>query len=116
MQNEEKVHWTVLIRSAPGSEGAPVLHALRTAIAALADEIAVSVFFVEEAVSLLHQEASATHPVHHDLLAEISELQGEIHAIVAPGNRAGPFLPGVKIGNMATLVRSMKASDQVISF
>ncbi|WP_312261478.1 DsrE family protein [Candidatus Igneacidithiobacillus taiwanensis] len=116
MQNEEKIHWTVMIRSAPGSEGAPVLHALRTAIAALADEIAVSVFFVEEAVAVLRQEASVTHPVHQDLLAEIRELQGEILAIVQPGSNPGPFLPGVKIGNMATLVRSMKASDQVISF
>ena len=116
MQRDDTMHWTVLIRAAAGSEGAPVLHALRTAIAALADDIEVEVFFLEEAVAVLRKEARVTHPAHHDLLEEIKELGGGLHAIALPNKSSSPFLPGVKIGNMATLIRSMKASDQVISF
>lgn len=116
MQRDDTMHWTVLIRAAAGSEGAPVLHALRTAIAALADDIEVKVFFLEEAVAVLRKEACISHPAHHDLLEEIKELGGELHAVALPSDNTDPFLPGVKIGNMATLVRSMKTSDQVISF
>ncbi|UTV81735.1 DsrE family protein [Acidithiobacillus sp. YTS05] len=113
---ENAMQWTVLIRSVAGSESNPVLHALRTAIAALADDIQVKVFFLEAAVEVLRSGAQTAHAVHHDLLAEIRELGGEIHVIVLPNDAGDPFLPGVKIGNMATLVRSMKSSDQVISF
>ncbi|WP_308388126.1 DsrE family protein [Acidithiobacillus sp. AMEEHan] len=113
---EQAMQWTVLIRSAEGSASNPVLHALRTAIAALADDIQVKVFFLEAALAVLRSEALASHAVYHDLLEEIRELGGEIHAIALPTDPDAPFLPGVKIGNMATLVRSMKSSDQVISF
>ncbi len=115
-QDDDTIQWTVLVRSAPGSEGTPVLHALRTAIAALADDIKVNVFFLEEAVAVLREEVRTVHPAHCDLLEEIKELGGQLHAVTLPEDSASPFLPGVKIGNMATLVRNMKASDQVISF
>lgn len=114
------MHWTILIKSHPDASGNPVLQGLRMAAAALADGIGVSIFLAEEAASLaLHSEnLGEKQRVHHDLIAEVQELNAEIHVIGlewlhAAENRT--LIPGIKVASMKTLVRQMKRSEQVVT-
>ncbi len=116
------MHWTLLIKSCPDAPGNPVLHALRFAACALADEVSISIFLLQEGLAATFVESPEGAPppsTHHDLLDEIRELGGEIYALglewLEP--RAEKKLAaGIHPANMATLIRTMKNSDQVISF
>jgi len=111
-------HWTVLVRSAIGGDGRPVLHALRTALGALAEDIQISLFFLEDGLPVLRSPSLPEFRGYHDLLEEIQELGGRLHAIDWNLDKENPYtlLPGIEVSTMAKLIRSIKESDQVISF
>ncbi|MCY0871943.1 MAG: DsrE family protein [Acidithiobacillus caldus] len=116
------MHWTFIIKSHPDADGNPVLQALRMAASALADEIGISIFLTQDALSLALADAddhTARHTIQRDLLAEIRELGGEIRAVGLewlPQTPPRPLLGGVVSAGMKELVRISKMSDQVITY
>ncbi|OFC30590.1 hypothetical protein BAE29_08715 [Acidithiobacillus caldus] len=116
------MHWTFTIKSHPDADGNPVLQALRMAASALADEIGISIFLTQDALSLALADAddhTARHTIQRDLLAEIRELGGEIRAVGLewlPQTPPRPLLEGVVSAGMKELVRISKMSDQVITY
>ncbi len=115
------MRWTLLIKSSPDAPGNPVLHALRFAACALADGVSISIFLLQEGLPAAYAEGleEAPHPTHCDLLDEIRELGGEMHALGLEWLDAGTekkLSAGICPANMATLIRTVKDSAQVISF
>jgi len=119
---EARMHWTLIIKSHPDADGNPVLQALRMAASALADEIGISIFLTQDALSLALPSAEQSSPrriIQRDLLAEIRELGGDIRAVGLewlPGTSARQLLEGVVSAGMKELVRVSKMSDQVITY
>ncbi|WP_414039718.1 DsrE family protein [Acidithiobacillus sp. M4-SHS-6] len=114
------MHWTILLKSDPEAKGNPILHGLRIAASALADDVKISIFLTQEAISLAFrdEQAGAKQKAQQDLLHELQELGARTYVVGLEWlHQAEKSLLNTHIeaASMKTLVRQMKISDQVIT-
>lgn len=114
------MHWTILLKSDPEAKGNPVLHGLRMAASALADDVEISIFLSQEAISLAFQDeqAGAQLKVQQDLLHELQELGARIYVVGLEWlhqTEKSLLNASIETASMKTLIRQMKISDQVIT-
>ncbi len=114
------MHWTILLKSDPEAKGNPVLHGLRMAASALADDVEISIFLSQEAISLAFQDeqAGAKQKVQQDLLHELQELGARTYVVGLEWlhqTEKSLLNASIETASMKTLIRQMKISDQVIT-